>query len=494
MVIPKLALRNLLGAGLRTWLNVLVLSFSYVAIIWMQGIYKGMNDQVEQATIGAQYGGGQYWHKAYDPYDPLSLDKAHGTIPDALQERIVNKEATPILIRQGTIYPEGRFRTVLLKGIDPSQSTLIIPSSLLSNEQEAIPALIGTRMAQNTGLKKDDYLTVQWRDVNGLMTLGQQQWPWAENRITAGVVLDLRKEARVGKYLMFFHGGGPGKNRTQDNVDANCSLGIAWSDDLEDWNWPGKVLQKSTAAEPKNIIVNSVGMRLKYIKPGEFLMGSSGNEKGQEDDELPQHPVKLTRGFYMGVTEVTQAQWVKVMESSPWLRVNKEYVRTGDDYPAVNINWNDAVEFCKKLSQKEGRKYRLPTEAEWEYACRAGTKTAYSFGDDDSKLGDYGWFRGNAYDAGEKYAHIAGQKKPNPWGLYDMHGNVWEWCSDWSGDYAAAAVTDPTGPSSGTNRVLRSGSGGYIAGDSRSAERGGSTPDSRTPSIGFRVVVPDFQK
>jgi len=342
------------------------------------------------------------------------------------------------------------------------------------------------------GVKRSKDLK-QWRDVNGLMTLGQQQWPWAENRITAGVVLDLRKEARVGKYLMFFHGGGPGKNRTQDNVDANCSLGIAWSDDLEDWNWPGKVLQKSTAAEPKNIIVNSVGMRLKYIKPGEFLMGSSGNEKGQEDDELPQHPVKLTRGFYMGVTEVTQAQWVKVMESSPWLRVNKEYVRTGDDYPAVNINWNDAVEFCKKLRQKEGRKYRLPTEAEWEYACRAGTKTAYSFGDDDSKLGDYGWFRGNAYDAGEKYAHIAGQKKPNPWGLYDMHGNVWEWCSDWSGDYAAAAVTDPTGPSSGTNRVLRSGSGGYIAGDSRSAERGGSTPDSRTPSIGFRVVVPDFQ-
>jgi putative ABC transport system permease protein len=167
MVIPKLALRNLLGAGLRTWLNVLVLSFSYVAIIWMQGIYKGMNDQVEQATIEAQYGGGQYWHKEYDPYDPLSLDKANGIIPDALQERIVNKEATPILIRQGTIYPEGRFRTVLLKGIDPAQSTLIIPSSLLSSDEEAIPALIGTRMAQNTGLKKGDYLTVQWRDVNG---------------------------------------------------------------------------------------------------------------------------------------------------------------------------------------------------------------------------------------------------------------------------------------------------------------------------------------
>jgi putative ABC transport system permease protein len=167
MVIPKLALRNLLGAGLRTWLNVLVLSFSYVAIIYMQGIYKGMNDQVEQATIAAQYGGGQYWQEAYDPYDPLSLDDAHQVIPDALQKNIANHEATPILIRQGTIYPNGRFRTVLLKGIDPAQSIVIIPSSLLSQRGEIVPVLIGSRMAQSTGLSKGDYLTVQWRDLNG---------------------------------------------------------------------------------------------------------------------------------------------------------------------------------------------------------------------------------------------------------------------------------------------------------------------------------------
>jgi putative ABC transport system permease protein len=167
MVIPKLAVRNLLGAGLRTWLNVLVLSFSYVAIIYMQGIYKGMNDQVEQAMIAAQYGGGQYWQEAYDPYDPLSLDNAHQVIPDTLQKRIAKKEATPILIRQGTIYPNGRFRTVLLKGIDPGQSTVIIPSLLLSPEGEIVPALIGKRMAQSTGLNKGDYLAVQWRDKNG---------------------------------------------------------------------------------------------------------------------------------------------------------------------------------------------------------------------------------------------------------------------------------------------------------------------------------------
>ena len=346
------------------------------------------------------------------------------------------------------------------------------------------------------GVKRSKDLK-QWRDVNGLITLGQQQWPWAENRITAAVVLDLREESRIGKYLMFFHGGGPGRKKTQDNVDANCSVGIAWSDDLENWNWPGKgPVQQGDAANtpPKDIVVNSIGMKLKHIKPGEFLMGSSGNEKGQEDDELPQHLVKLTRGFYIGVTEVTQAQWAKVMKSRPWSNksyIRGGYVKEGDDYPAVNMNWDEAVEFCKKLTQKEGRKYRLPTEAEWEYACRAGTKTAYSFGDDDNKLCDYGWFRANAYNAGEKYGHIVGQKKPNPWGLYDVHGNVWEWCSDWSGDYPTAAVTDPKGPSSSKNRVIRSGSVSFTAGDARSAERGGTAPDNQSCSIGFRIVL-DF--
>ncbi|MBI1923119.1 ABC transporter permease [Candidatus Poribacteria bacterium] len=167
MIIPKLALRNLLGAGLRTWLNVVVLSFSFVAIIWMQGIYRGMNDQVEQATMDALYGGGQYWHEKYDPYDPLSLADAHGVIPEALQNRVEKNEATPILIRQGTLYPNGRIRTATLKGIDPKQTILTIPAYLLKSEDDTIPALIGSRMAKSTGLKKGDDVTVQWRDANG---------------------------------------------------------------------------------------------------------------------------------------------------------------------------------------------------------------------------------------------------------------------------------------------------------------------------------------
>ncbi|MGD0591467.1 MAG: FtsX-like permease family protein [Bacteroidota bacterium] len=167
MLILKLALRNILGAGLRTWLNVVALSFSFVAIIFLQGMYNGMNDQVERATIDALYGGGQFWVKAYDPYDPLTLTDAHAAIPAELQALVKNNEATPILICQAMIYPEGRFRNILIKGIDSNQSVLSIPSFLLKSDQGSIPALIGSRMAKSIGLHKGDELTVQWRDVHG---------------------------------------------------------------------------------------------------------------------------------------------------------------------------------------------------------------------------------------------------------------------------------------------------------------------------------------
>ena len=166
-MIVRLAFRNILGAGTRTWLNVVALSFAYVTIIFLQGLYDGMNDQTEQATVSAFYGGGQYWHERYDPYDPLSIVDAHAAVPAALQSLIMEKAATPLLVRQATIYPEGRFRNILLKGIDPAQALLSIPSSLLSEKTDALPALIGSRMAKNTGLKKGDQITVQWRDVHG---------------------------------------------------------------------------------------------------------------------------------------------------------------------------------------------------------------------------------------------------------------------------------------------------------------------------------------
>jgi len=167
MIIPRLALKNLLGAGLRTWLNVVVLSLSFVLIIWLQSLYKGMGDQAKQAKIDIEFAGGQYWHESYDPFDPLTLEDAHGVVPDPIQEKINEGEATPILVTQATIYPEGRFHTILLKGIYPQQSVVNLPSKFLVQEGEEIPALIGVRMAESTGLKLGDMVTVRWRDAKG---------------------------------------------------------------------------------------------------------------------------------------------------------------------------------------------------------------------------------------------------------------------------------------------------------------------------------------
>jgi ABC-type lipoprotein release transport system permease subunit len=168
MIIPKLALRNILGAGLRTWLNVIVLSLSFVLIIWTQGLYKGMNDQAERASVAAILGGGQYWQEEYDPLDILSLDDAHAAVPGALQAMIEAGEAVPILVIQGTIYPKGRIHPVLIKGIDPDQKLLSLPTRFLEKGDDVIPALIGNRMAKSTGLGVGETVTLRWRDANGM--------------------------------------------------------------------------------------------------------------------------------------------------------------------------------------------------------------------------------------------------------------------------------------------------------------------------------------
>ena len=232
-------------------------------------------------------------------------------------------------------------------------------------------------------------------------------------------------------------------------------------------------------------VVNSVGMVLVPIPAGEFMMGSPDSAKAPGSGEKPQHLVKITKPFYLSVNEVTQRQYEKVMGVRPWQ--GKGYMKEGPDYAATYVSWNDAVEFCRKLSEQEGVKYRLPTEAQWEYTCRAGTTTAYSYGDDESKLGEHAWVPTNAWEIGEKYAHLVGQKRPNPWGLYDMHGNVWEWCQDWHGLYGSEkAVSDPGGPASGSRRVLRGGSFNNVTDNCRSAFRYG-LPDDHYYLIGFRV-------
>lgn len=236
-------------------------------------------------------------------------------------------------------------------------------------------------------------------------------------------------------------------------------------------------------------ITNSVGMVLVPIPSGEFQMGSPDSDKSARPNETPQHLVKITKPFYLSAFEVTQQQYEKVMGVGPWQRFNRSTaVPEGPDYPATYTSWKGAVEFCRKLSEQEGVEYRLPTEAQWEYACRAGTTTAYSFGDNASKLGQHAWYKKNTWDIGEKYPHRVGQKLPNSWGLYDMHGNVSELSQDyWYKLYDGATVEDPSGPLTGTSRAFRGSSYFSLSTQCRSAVRNGYGPSNRMNLIGFRV-------
>ena len=234
--------------------------------------------------------------------------------------------------------------------------------------------------------------------------------------------------------------------------------------------------------------VDSVGMLLVPIPAGTFMMGSPADESRRNDKET-QHKVTITKPFYMQTMEVTQGQWKAVMGTEPWK--GKGCVKEGPDYPVSYVIWDDAVAFCKKLSEKEGKTYRLPTDAEWEYACRAGTKTTWSFGNDEKVLGDYAWYRENAADiVGERHPHQVGLKKPNAFGLYDMHGNVSEYCHDYyeRDYYKQSPEQDPQGPASGSYHVLRNGAWNFITRSTRSAWRRSGLRDIRMNNIGFRLV------
>lgn len=242
------------------------------------------------------------------------------------------------------------------------------------------------------------------------------------------------------------------------------------------------------AQAPKEI-TNSIGMKLVLIPKGTFIMGSPIEEEGRYDNEV-QHKVTISKDYYLGVTEVTQGQYEKVMGTNP-SNFQKQVILNKDSsmYPVEKVTWEDAVSFCKRLSElpdekKAGRVYRLPTEAEWEYACRAESETAFHFGGSSKLSDDFAWF-GNS----NKQTHPVGQKKPNAWGLYDMHGNVFEWCGDWFNEYPKGAVSDPTGPKEGVLRVFRGGSWQSGAASGRSATRFFTAPFGRGDWIGFRVAL-----
>ena len=255
-------------------------------------------------------------------------------------------------------------------------------------------------------------------------------------------------------------------------------------------------LQPLPANAAEQRLTNSVGIEFVQIPAGSFLMGSAEDDNEANSDEKPQHRVTIRKAFHLARYEVTQAQWETVMGSSPFAqpRSNGFYQLPGiaerlrkPNNPAT-VSWNDAQEFIKRLNEREGHHlYRLPTEAEWEYAARAGTTTPYSFGPDARDLSRYAWF-GEDFETGS--THSVGQKEPNAWGLYDMHGNAWEWTQDWYGGryYEASPVADPTGPTTGTGRVVRGGSWHATGNGWRSASRRHYPSDYRGISVGFRLV------
>jgi formylglycine-generating enzyme required for sulfatase activity len=256
---------------------------------------------------------------------------------------------------------------------------------------------------------------------------------------------------------------------------------------------PARQLQQRWAAQCKVAVeeTNAIGMKLVLIPPGEFQMGSPDTDAQADAEERPQHRVTLTKPYWLGQCPVTEFQYQKVMGINP--SAFKDPTETA---PVDMVSWDDAQEFCKRLSaltqeKAAGRKYRLPTEAEWEYACRAGTTTRFCFGEAEDMLHEHGWFDANS----GKKKHPVAQKKPNAWGLYDMHGNVFEWCQDGHDDqfYANSPAADPKGPTHALCRVVRGGSWSNSAHDCRSAYRLGSLPGLRDFIMGFRVVavIPD---
>lgn len=230
---------------------------------------------------------------------------------------------------------------------------------------------------------------------------------------------------------------------------------------------------------------NSIGMELVLIPPGKFIMGSPPSEKDRHEDEN-QFEVTLTKPFYLAKTEVTQGQWRAVMGTTPWM--DQSDLREGDDYPATNVSWHDARAFCKKLSEKEKKyEYRLPSEAEWEYACRAGTTTRFSFGDDEDSLSGFAWYYTNAGIFYLGYAHEVGQLEKNSFGLRDMHGNVREWCEDVYVNNLPGGI-DPLVSEGGLSRVFRGGGWATRGASCRSASRDSFVPTYRDCFVGFRVV------
>lgn len=239
------------------------------------------------------------------------------------------------------------------------------------------------------------------------------------------------------------------------------------------------VISVKKIEKPNKRVTNSLGMKFVLIPAGTFMMGPDEENEGWTEDNKTLHQVTIEKPFYLQTTPVTQRQWASVMGKNP------SHFKGHDDLPVENVSWSAVQKFILTLNNMEdARRYRLPTEAEWEYACRAGSKAEYCFGDDPGELGEYAWYEENS----DRRTHPVGRKKPNAWRLYDMHGNVWEWVKDFYDDYPESSVTDPVGRSRGFGHVFRGGSCYVPDGYCSSAFRGHNDPGSESFPIGFRLL------
>ena len=314
----------------------------------------------------------------------------------------------------------------------------------------------------------------------------------------------LRRHAELGARLVLARQGAAGTLASRSAIGqplGSAGFFVVPSEDRDQYGNPVVTRAGSrtdaVTGLPYEVWLKEPRIEFVLIPAGEFLMGSTqatrellrayGGHARLTPRERPQHRVRIARPFYLGKYEVTEAQWRRVMGKHPW-RSSRE-VHRGDHFPAVTLTWQDARVFAVKLQDLAGgRGTRLPTESEWEYACRAGTTTAYSFGDDRARLGEYAWYKENASDKGEKFAHRVGRKKPNPWGLYDMHGNARELCADALRTYSERAHTDPRGPKLGLP-ADRGGSYLNDAGWCRSAHRGIGKSEAIYAFRGLRVAL-----
>ena len=308
-----------------------------------------------------------------------------------------------------------------------------------------------------------------------------------------------------GDFLMFAKAYGT----EQTEYDLSGNGDVDFADFLMFVQYYGKTVAETeiqdtiTVTLPSLTVVDET-MQFIYIPGGRFTMGQPYPPGGETITEglgvaWPDHEVTISKGFYLGRHEVTQGQWEVVMGTTPWYgqtyQRGRDVITVPEDpkYPSPYVSWNDAQAFITMLNQKAGRLdlYRLPTEAQWEYACRAGTTTQWFIGDwdDEAKLVLYAWYVANTNNVQQKYAHKVGTRMPNPWGLHDMHGNVSEWCQDEYESYSESAQVDPVGTVSGANRVHRGGSFSDSEAGLRSWVRYHAGPEYRDVEIGFRVVM-----